>query len=120
MPRNISFALTTEQFRYRTKTVTRRLGWKTLKAGDVLCACVKCMGLKPGEQLERLGLIRVTSVRRERLDRMNATVYGAREALLEGFPWMPGREFVQMFCSHMKCNHDTEVTRIKFEYLEEE
>ena len=33
---------------------------------------------------------------------------------------MPGREFVQMFCSHMKCNHDTEVTRIKFEYLEEE
>lgn len=62
MPRNISFALTTEQIRNRTKTVTRRLGWKNLKVGQVLNACVKCMGLKPGEQIQRLGQIRVVDV----------------------------------------------------------
>jgi len=28
MPRNMSFMLTTEQIKNRTKTVTRRLGWK--------------------------------------------------------------------------------------------
>lgn len=59
MPRNISFALTTDQIRDRTKTVTRRKGWKFLKAGDTLNACVKCMGLRPGEQIERLAIIRV-------------------------------------------------------------
>jgi len=37
MPRNISFALTTQQVRNRTKTVTRRAGWLFLKAGDILC-----------------------------------------------------------------------------------
>ena len=58
MPRNMSFALTTEQFLNRTKTVTRRKGWRFLKPGDVVMGCKKCMGLKPGEQLERLGLIR--------------------------------------------------------------
>jgi len=47
MPRNISFALTTKQIRNRSKTVTRRLGWLHIKKGDVLNACVKCMGLKP-------------------------------------------------------------------------
>lgn len=29
MARNISFALTTPQFIARTKTVTRRMGWRT-------------------------------------------------------------------------------------------
>ena len=62
MPRNMSFMLTTEQIRNRTKTVTRRLGWQFLKTGDVLNACVKCQGLKPGETVERLCQIRVTSV----------------------------------------------------------
>lgn len=119
MPRNISFALTTEQITNRTKTVTRRKGWKFLKAGDVLNACVKCMGLKPGEQIERLGKIRVVDARRESLDEMiRDPKYGDQEASLEGFPEMTGAEFVAMFCEHMGGDVDQEVTRIEFEYVD--
>jgi hypothetical protein len=138
--RNISFALTTDQFRNRTKTVTRRLGWLKLKAGDELMGCVKCMGLKPGEKLEKLGRIRVTNVRREPLGFMETQDaalypgdlrevltdnqvnypkdYGNSEADKEGFPNMTGSEFVRMFCENMKCEPSTEVTRIEFEYLD--
>lgn len=66
--RNISFALTTPQFLDGSKDVTRRMGWKSLKCGDQLCAVKKGMGLKPGEQIERLGVIEVVSVRRGRLE----------------------------------------------------
>lgn len=115
--RNISFALTTDQFRNRTKTVTRRLGWKFLKPGDVLCACVKCQGLKAGEKLDRLGVIRVVDVRREPLSAMASPItYGQVEATREGFPHLLGHQFVEMFCEHMRCHPDTEVTRIEFAY----
>lgn len=119
MPRNISFALTTQQFKDRTKTVTRRMNWLNLKIGDELIGCVKCMGLKPGEKIERLGTILVVGVRREPLNRMILDAeYGAREAKSEGFPGMTGDEFVRMFCSHMKCEHSTIITRIAFTYQE--
>lgn len=124
MPRNISFALTTDQIRDRTKTVTRRLGWEFLKPGDILCACVKCMGLKPGEQIERLGLIRVVDVRRERLSLMTTRIeYGFQETTKEGYPVGTAKHipsaFVAMFCRAMKCDPNDEVTRIEFEYVEE-
>ena len=119
MPRNISFSLTTEQILSRTKTVTRRIGWQFLKVGDVLNACVKCQGLKPGEKIQRLCQIRVTDVRREPLDAITKHHDGgAKECTLEGFPGMDGHGFVSMFCKHMSKPHDTEVTRIKFEYLD--
>ena len=119
MPRNISFSLTTNQIRKRTKTVTRRLGWLHIKNGDVLNACVKCMGLKPGEQIERLGQIRVVSVRREPLTSMWLEPYGTFEAKDEGFPDMTGAEFVLMFCRHMNCEESQDVTRIEFEYVDD-
>lgn len=120
MPRNISFALTTEQFKNRTKTVTRRKGWKFLKVGDVLNACVKCMGLKPGEQIQRLGQIRVTDVRRELLaDMCDDRSYGKNESRREGFPALSGWRFVEMFCKHMGGSKYEEVTRIEFEYLDQ-
>lgn len=112
MPRNISFALTTEQIRQRTKTVTRRLKWLHAKPGDVLNACVKCMGLKPGEKIERIGQIRVTQVTREELQ-----ICTDDDATREGFPHLSGAEFVGMFCEHMRCTPETVVTRIEFEYL---
>lgn len=121
MPRNISFALTTDQIRNRTKTVTRRLGWKNLKPGQILNACVKCMGLKPGEQIQRLGQIRVVSVKQEPLWRLvSFAEYGKQEATKEGFHGMTGNEFVSMFCEHMRPLHGvaTEVTRIEFEYVD--
>ena len=120
MPRNISFALTTDQIRQRTKTVTRRKGWKFLKRGDILNGCVKCMGLKPGEKIERLGQIRVTSVTQESLRVLcDDRTYGRKEAKREGFPEMRGHEFALMFCQHMGGDLDQVVTRIEFEYVEQ-
>lgn len=119
MPRNMSFSHTTDQFRDRTKGVTRRRGWKFLKPGEILNGCVKCMGLRPGEKIERLGQIRVTSVRRERLAEMCECVqYGEIEARLEGFNGMSGQEFVEMFCKEIGGTMDQVVTRIEYEYLE--
>lgn len=120
MPRNISFSMTTEQIKNRTKTVTRRLGWKNLKAGDVLNACVKCMGLKPGEKIERLCQIRVVSAQQEILLAMMQEPYGSQESAKEGFPHMSGHEFVEMFCKHMRPTFGVAhaVTRIEFEYLD--
>lgn len=118
--RNISFALTTEQIRNRTKTVTRRTGWKDLKPGTILCAVVKGMGLKKGEQVERLCMIRVVDVRRERLDCMTRSDgYGAAEVAKEGFPGKSPRWFVDFFVASHGCNAADEVTRIEFEYVED-
>lgn len=119
MPRNISFALTTQQFRDQAKTVTRRLGWLKLKAGDELMGCVKCMGLKLGEKPERLGLIRVVDVRREPLAMLIMDeAYGKAEAIKEGFPEMSGSEFYDMFMRHMAVKESFPmITRIQFEYV---
>lgn len=123
MPRNISFALTTKQFRDRTKTVTRRMGWANLKQGDILCAVVKSQGLKKGEKVEKLGTIRVKDVRREFLDRMLSDLdYGFAETVREGFPpphpWYWPTVFVDGFCnSHKGCAPDSIVTRIEYDYV---
>lgn len=117
--KNISFALTTPQFLDRSKDVTRRLGWKDLKAGDILCGVERVMGFKPGEKIKRLGLIRVVSARREPLTSMWLEPYGTREAAREGFPDLTGAEFVLMFCKHMSFDESIDVTRIEYEYLEQ-
>jgi hypothetical protein len=123
MPRNISFAMTTEQVRKRTKTVTRRMGWKNLRQGEVLTAVVKCQGLKKGERVETLATIRVKDARREFLDRMEADpVYGLQECAREGFdfshPMGTPASFIDGFCaSHKGCRSDSIVTRIEFEYV---
>ena len=57
--RNISFSMTTEAVRRREKTVTRRLGWWNLKPGTVLQAVEKAQGLKKGEHVKPICLIRV-------------------------------------------------------------
>lgn len=110
--RNMSFALTTQQIRDRSKTVTWRLGWLKVKVGQHIQACVKCMGLKPGEKIERLCVIRVTDVRRVALDSITFDDVGR-----EGFPGMSPAEFVRMFCNSMDCKADTIVTRIEFDYV---
>lgn len=110
----ISFALTTQQVRDRTKTVTRRLGWRSLKVGDLLQGAVKCQGLKKGEHPEKICVVRVTKVNRETLDFLTKD-----DVVLEGFPEMEPHEFVTMFCEHNKCQPNARVTRIEFEYVEE-
>jgi hypothetical protein len=111
---NISFFLTTEQVKNKTKTVTRRLGWWNLKAGAVLTACEKCQGLKKGEKINRLCQIKVVDVSIERLNLITK-----EDVAREGFPdWEP-QDFIDMFCKHNKCEPDTLVARIEFEYLPE-
>ncbi len=104
---NISFFLTTQQFRDRTKTETRRLGWKNLKAGQILTGVLKGQGLKKGERITPLGKIRVRSVSREPLSWITP-----EQVYAEGFPTMTRTDFIEMFCKHNKCKPDTEITRI--------
>lgn len=115
---NMSFSITTPQFLDRTKTVTRRLGWRSAVPGQVITAVEKGMGLKRGERVRVLGSIRVVDVRTEALDRMSQQpAYGLSEAVLEGFPELDGRGFVSMFCEANRCLPTRPVRRIQFEYL---
>lgn len=127
MPRNISFALTKDQFRARTKDVTRRLNWLALRPGDILNGCEKCQGIQPGESIVVMGQIRVVSVRREPLRRLTDDLdYGFAELKREGFENHPflgwPSVWVPWFCaSHhtraVPCTPETVVTRIEFAYI---
>lgn len=113
--RNMSFQLTKDQFLNRTKTVTRRLGWSFLKPGQELMGCEKCMGLKKGEKVRKLGRIRIQSVIREPLSHI---AQRPLDPALEGFPGMSPSDFIGMFVKHMHCQEETIVTRIEFEHLD--
>lgn len=118
MPRNMSFALTTKQAREKTKTVTRRLGWWFLKPGDIVQQVERGMGLKKGEKIKRIHLIRIVSTRGEPLEAMFCNVgYGLLECQKEGFSDKNPEWFVRMFARHNKCRIGTEVNRIEFEYV---
>lgn len=113
--------LTTQQMRDRTKFVTRRVGWWDLKPGDLVRAVEKGMGLKKGEKIKPICVIRVKSARPELLTKMFVLPeYGEVECRLEGFPHLKPMEFVAMFtASHGMKSAATEVNRIEFEYVDE-
>ena len=111
MPRNMSFMLTKEQIRMRTKTVTKRLGWWFLKPGDVVWACEKCMGLKKGEKVRRICLIEIVDSHPEPLAAITQ-----EECAKEGFPNMIPARFVEMFAKFNQCKPDTIVNRIEVRY----
>lgn len=124
MSRLMSVALTEDAVRDRTKTVTRRLGWRDLEPGDRLTLCRKVQGRrrKDGtvEPLVRLADVQIVSVRREPLD-----VITPADVAREGFPavdgvggWMAVEAFIRFFCHHMRCTPDTEVSRIEWRYLD--
>lgn len=120
--RNMSFALTTQQILEQRKTVTRRLGWKFLKAGDLLQPVKKCQGIKPGESVEKIGgPIRVERISRETLSDLishDGRERGWIEVCREGFPSTSPLDFIAMFCEHMRpCQPNWEVTRIEFSYV---
>lgn len=111
MARNMSFSITTQQMYDRTKDVTRRLGWFFLKAGDLVWAVEKGMGLKKGEKVKRIYAIRIVSVQRQPLNWITA-----EDVVREGFPELSVVDFVTMFYkSHKGCQPDSIVTRIEFE-----
>ena len=116
MPRNMSFMLTTQQVIDRTKTVTRRLGWKHLKPGELFWACEKCQGLGKGGKINRLSLARCISNTPEPVDQIKDR---PDDVAKEGFPDMTPSQFVVMFCRHMKCEAGRIIQRIEYEYLSE-
>jgi hypothetical protein len=119
MARLISVALTEPQVRDRSKTQTRRLGWKNTRMGEHLTACRKVMGRKRKdgtvEPLVRIADIEVVKVRREPLDAITA-----EDVAAEGFAGWTPEQFVAFFCEHMRCAPDVEVTVLEFRYLDGE
>jgi hypothetical protein len=114
----MSFSLTTPQILARTKTVTRRLGWQFLQPGDLVQAVEKGMGLRKGERVKRLAVLRIKNVRREPLYFIHFR--HIHDTALEGFPLMTNEEFIKFFCrSHKGCTPVTVITRIAFEYVDE-
>lgn len=123
MPSNISFAMTTEQFRSREKDVTRRWGWVFLldkPPGYVLNGVEKAMGLKKGEKIVLLGSIALVSARLEPLNRMILEPeYGADEMRREGYPFglKDPEEFVKILARYANKSPDDLITRIEYKYL---
>lgn len=114
--RNMSFSMTTEQVRNKTKTVTRRFGWWSLKPGTKLWAVEKSQGLKKGEKVVRICQIEVVSVRKEQVQDIQN--YPFEETSQEGFPGMTLKDFIDMLCRMKRgVNYYDEVNRIEFKYL---
>ena len=127
MARLMSVSLTEQAVVDRTKTVTRRLGWRFLKAGDRLTLCRKVMGRRQADgtvdPLVRLAEVEVVDVRREHLWAITDGDI-ARESVdpdLFDEWWSNGQPtptaWVQWFCEAMGCRPDDEVTRIEWRYL---
>jgi len=110
--RNMSFALTIEQFNDGSKTVTRRQGWAFLKPGDKVMGVEKGMGLKKGEKVKKLHALRVTSVMRCRIDMITQ-----QDVVREGFPGRSPEWFIDMYCKANRCDPADDCTRIQFEHL---
>lgn len=117
MARLMSVSLTEQAVRDRTKTVTRRLGWRFLKPGARLTLCRKVMGRRLGEPLVKLAEVEVVDVRREPLAWIHRD---PGEPAREGLPHLTTEGFVAFFCSHMRCTQADMVTRIEWTYLDEE
>lgn len=127
MPRLMSVSLTEQAVVERRKTVTRRVGWRFLRAGDRITLCRKVMGRRNGEPLVRLVDVEVVDVRRERVwDITDDDV--AREAVdpaLFDEHWIDSGQptpdaWVAWFCEQMGVRPDDEVTRIEWRYLDAE
>lgn len=119
--RQMSFALTTPQILNRTKTVTRRVGWKFLKVGDLLQAVEKGQGLKKGEHVRKLAVLRVERVEHEWMSCFRERPDAQQECVREGFPEMSPDEFEAFFRgTHPNPGlDDLAVTRIEFSYVGE-
>lgn len=79
-------------------------------------AAEQAQGLRKGEHVVKLHVIRVKSVIREPLYAMRD--WGPGECRREGFPGMSPGRFIAMFCDANRVLPSTEVNRIEFEYVE--
>jgi len=109
--RCMSFASTTEQIRNQTKIVTRRMGWKFLKRGDLIEAVAKYRGVRKKNR-KRLATIMVTNVYRERLSDISRY-----DCDREGFQHYSRGQFIDLFCKMNNCKRGTWVTVIWFYHV---
>jgi hypothetical protein len=118
--RRMAFSHTAPQILDRSKTVTRRTGWRSLKPGDLIQAVEKARGLRKGERVRSLAVLRVVNVRVERLSRLVTDArYAEDELPREGFPCWSRDEFVAMFLRvNRLASTAVAVTRIEFEYVQ--
>jgi hypothetical protein len=117
--RRMAFSHTSPQILDRSKTVTRRTGWRYLKPGDLIEAVEKSRGLKKGERVRALGVLKVVSVRYEPQSKLVTDAHYAEDELpREGFPCWSRDDFIAMFLrvNALKSTAVT-VTRIEFEYV---
>lgn len=114
--RNMSFFLSTEQFKKRTKDVTRRTGWGQAKPGDVVMGCRKCQGIKRGT-LERLGPIIFKSVKSEKLSEIQD--YPQSEIEREGFKGKDAFWFIAHMRDSIGVPPTAIVQRIEYGYLDD-
>jgi hypothetical protein len=110
----MSYSMTTEQYRNRTKTVTRRQGWDFLQPGEVFMGIEKGMGLKKGEKVVKLGPARVVAIERRLIWDIDQA-----DCIAEGFPHLTPAEFVAMYCKHNRVTPGDTCNRIVFEHLDE-
>jgi hypothetical protein len=116
MSRLMSVAFTEQAVRDRTKTVTRRKGWKFANPGDRITLCRKVMGRKPGEPLERICDVELVRVSREPLADITP-----EDVAREGFPGMTPLDFIGRFFIDAQGMHPNDmVTRIEWRYLDGE
>jgi hypothetical protein len=118
--RRMAFSLTTPQILDRSKTVTRRTGWRFLKRGDLVQAVEKARGLKKGEPVRNLAVLRIRDVRVESLARLiDEPTYAEDELPREGYPCWSRDDFIEMFCrTHGLKSPRVNITRISFDYVE--
>lgn len=109
----MSFRYTVSKIKLRTKKVTRRKGWKNLKAGECLKAVDRVMGLSKGMHPKILAYIRVISTEWVRL---NSTT--KEDVIKEGLTTLSPEQFNEFFSVEMGVELDELVNRIEFEYLE--
>ena len=111
----MSFALTTAQVRARTKTVTRRFGWKCARPGMLLAAVEKVMGFAKGEKAPPpICVIRIVSTRWEPMSAVTDD-----DVALEGFPGKTSGWFLAFLCGHSGRSPCDMVNRIEFIYEED-
>lgn len=123
--RRMSFAITTDAVRARTKTVTRRLGWRFAEPGDRLLAVDKLRT----KAAQKLGVIEIVDARIEELEELLSLresdryteAEAAEEVRREGFTVSPA-QFVRMFRESLgfRPPGNVIVTRIEFRYVEVE
>ena len=112
--RNMSFSMTTEQVRAKTKTVTRRFGWWKIKPGTKLWAIEKGRGLKKGQKVVRICMIKIVSAHEEQVQDIR---HQPNDLILEGFPDITTNEFIRLLCKGTGKNETSPVNRIEFEYI---